>query len=245
MFTFNGVHANTHGLKVVTVDRSPLPAIENTLLEVPSINGAYFIKNRLKPRTIDITVKVIGTSEADLRTKVRNIGAWLYSKQPQVLQFDDENSKQYNAVVDTASVAETLKVGEGTIKFICPTPFAEGNVLNTVNLTANGTKELWVEGSADTLPVFTFTFTGVADYLYYEFSDAWGNVKGVTIGGSFKAGDVIKADHAKGYITLNGTNAMPMLSLNSDLFNLPSGASWLWVEPAVLTAKVEYKDRWL
>lgn len=170
MFTFNGVHANTHGLKVVTVDRSPLPAIENTLLEVPYTNGAYFVKNRLKPRTIDIDVKVIGTSEADLRTKVRNIGAWLYSKQPAVLKFDDETDRQYLAVVDATSLQEVLLLGEGNLRFLCPQPYAEATNPTYTALVA-GANTVTVGGNTEVPPTLhlnvgaTLSSIVITDYL--------------------------------------------------------------------------------
>lgn len=242
MFTFNGVHANTHGLKVVTVDRSPLPAIENTMLEVPNINGAYFIKNKLKTRTIEMDVNIVGTSEADLRTKVRNIGAWLYSKQPAELLFDDENSMQYKAVVDATSLQEVLKVGEGTLKFICPQPYAEALTETSVTLTSNANKAITVGGNTETFGTVTVTFTG-ATTNFTVTHVATG--KKVAITQVFKATDVLVIDFTKGYVTLNGTNAMPTVSLDSDFFALPTGAGNIHCTTYAGTATLKYKNRWL
>lgn len=242
MFTFNGIHANTYGVKVVTVDRSPLPAIDNTLLETPSRNGAYFVRNKVKQRDIQVDVKITGTSEADLRTKVRNIGAWLYSEYPQVLKFDDETDRQYLAVIDTASLKETLKVGEGSIKFICPTPYAEATTETSVTLTSNGTKAFTNSGTAETYGTITVTFTGATTNFTVTHV---GTGKKVQITQVFKAGDILVIDFAKGYVTLNGTNAMPTVSLDSDFYKLPKGANSLTCTTIAGTAVLKYKNRWL
>lgn len=247
MFTFNGIHANTYGVKVVTVDRSPLPAVENTLLNAPSRNGAYFVRNTIKEREINVDINLTGTSESDLRTKVRNIGAWLYSNQPQILKFDDEPDRQYLAVIDTASLEETLKVGQGQLKFICPNPYATALTDATTNFapTAIGNKTFTVGGNVRPYPVITFTFTAVATrVLYTQIID--GVTKRMDIQGSFKAGDVLVVDHNKGYITLNGTNAMPMLTLDSDFYPLNLGTATLYFAVAVpANAVLTYKNSWL
>lgn len=242
MFTFNGTHADTYGVKVVKADRSPLPAVSNTLLEVPARNGAYFVRNKLQARDIQIDIKVAGTSEDDLRSKARAIGAWLYTTAPQALIFDDEPDRQYLAVVDTATLAETLKVGEGQIKFKCPMPYAEALANTNVTLTSNGTKALTNSGTAEAYGTLTVNFTGATTNFTVTHV---GTGKKVQITSPFANTDVLVIDFAKGYVTLNGTNAMPTVSLDSDFFALPAGANSLTCTTFAGTATLAYKNRWL
>lgn len=242
MFNFNGVHANTHGLKVVEVDRSPMPAVVNTLLETPSRNGAYFVRNRIKQREIDVKVIVVGSTENDLRTKVRNIGEWLYVDQPQVLTFDDETDRQYLAIVDSASLTEVLKVGEGTLKFICPNPFAEAKVQSTKALTSNANTTVTVGGTAETYGTLTVTFTGATTNFRVRHNGTGARVQ---VTSPFKAGDVLVIDFSRGYVTINGSNAMPTVSLDSDFFALAKGSNVLNCTTFAGTATLTYKNRWL
>lgn len=168
MFTYNGTHANTYGLKVVTVDRSPLPAVENTLLEMASRNGAYFVRNKLKPREIELNVIVVGTNEDDLRSKTRNIGAWLYTQTPQPLIFDDEPTMQYLAVVDSTTLDEVLRIGEGTLKFIVPKGYAEAITPKFTALNDNGTTTVTNAGNHFTHPKIYATVQQAITTISFE-----------------------------------------------------------------------------
>lgn len=244
MFTFNGTHASTYGVKVVMVDRSPLPNVDNTLLDVPNRNGAYFVRTRLGVREIKATVKVIGASESELRSNVRAIGAWLRTKQPAPLVFDDEPSLQYMAIADGASIDEVLRVGEGDITFVCPTPYAIETTTNTQTLTPDATTNFAVGGNAPTYPVVTVTFTGSATDVVYS-NDNGGVTYLVHVTGTFVTGDVLVIDHSKGYVTLNDSNAMPMLTLDSEFFALESGTEYIHLDPLTATVDISFNNRWL
>ncbi|MDT2287333.1 phage tail family protein [Paenibacillus larvae] len=77
--------------------------------------------------------------------------------------FDDEPGKTYYAKISGDTQIDTLvSMGTGTIKFVCPDPYAYGArktlLLRTTSAVTNA-------GLADTYPVITAKFTKSTPYF--------------------------------------------------------------------------------
>ncbi|UOY92903.1 phage tail family protein [Ectobacillus sp. JY-23] len=243
MFTFNGIHASTYGIKVISVSRPPLPAIKNTFVEPPGRNGAYFAKSALSKREIAVKIKIKAISQAALRTNARNIAKWLHNNRLEApLIFDDEPDKVYIAITDGTDWEEIFRFGDGTIRFVCADPCAESSAATNITLTSNGNKIINVTGTSDVSPVITITFTGATTNLSIKHVEKNEVIKLVK---AFVSSDTLIIDCRKGFITLNGTNIMPALDLSSDFWSLYPGTNTINCTTFLGTMTLTYKDKWL
>lgn len=243
LFSYNGIHANTLGIRVIKITRHPLPTISNIYKE-QALNGLFFIRQKHTQREIEVEFNLIGATESNLRQLVSNIGSWLNTKKPASLIFDDTNTIEYFAVVESIEVDEELNIGTGTLKFICPDPYSYSTttteVSNTGNSTAQTSKAVSIAGNIDVYPIIEVTFTGTSTNFKYTLGSQFINI----ISG-FASGNVLVIDHEKNLVTINGVNKMSSLSLDSQFFELKPGANTVVFEKFSGTAKIKYKNRYL
>ncbi len=125
-FTYNNIKSSTYGIVAKTVTRPLLPVLRKRELVIPGRHGAYdFSDNTFENRIIELELKYIGTSFAELRTRARTIAAWLsgYSGNKNLI-FDDETDKYYVAkIYSEVGLQNLFKVGECKVLFECE-PFA-------------------------------------------------------------------------------------------------------------------------
>lgn len=237
-FTFDGVSST--GLLIDNkVTHAVLPPVSARLLQVPRRPGAYDVGSDLGAREIEVEVTVVGSSQADLRTKVRQIAGWLYQEELRPLVFADEPDKTYYARIDgVTDLNEVVNVGRGTITFLCPEPFAYG-ATKVQSLASD--PSVVNSGSFKTFPKITATFTASAPYF-----KVMNGTKSVLVNRSFAVGEVLEIDHQKNRVTVNGSRVMTSLDLSSEFFPLAEGTNLLTVDPPNKAAvTVEWAERWL
>jgi predicted phage tail component-like protein len=130
MFKLKDEHATVYFDKVLAVKRGMTAPSNPKLEQVSGKPGAYFFGTEEDVYEIEVEVFIKGTDREDLWAKVRRANAWLKSKVPVKLEFDDEPGFYYMVVcVDNLDFDEVLEYGFGTIRFIAPDPYRFGATL--------------------------------------------------------------------------------------------------------------------
>ncbi|MFA4885455.1 MAG: distal tail protein Dit [Desulfotomaculaceae bacterium] len=237
-FTFNGVSSTTHLIEN-KVHHTILAPLTSRNLKVPGRAGVYDFGVSTGAREIVIDVTIKGTSQADLRTKVRTIASWLFQDDLKPMVFSDEPDKTYYArVAGSTDLEQIVAVGQGAITFICPDPFAEGA---SVTQTFASGAAITNNGTAKIFPIFTVNFTGAAS----SFKVMKGTQQ-VYVNKSFVIGDVLVIDHRKALVTVNGLRVMDKVDLSTVFFYLGPGGTVLAFAPTTnLTVQVDFKEKWL
>jgi predicted phage tail component-like protein len=238
MFTFTYKGTSSQGLlKVLKVTRSVLPPSQLKTLEVDGRSGAYFISKKHGIKRIAFEVALISNSETDLRSDVRTLADFLDADKPEALVCSDEPDKTDFAILDgETDLDEIVKVGFGTINFICPDPYSQGNTIVTKNLVA-GSNSVTYNGTAPVYPTMTVTFT--ASVTSFEISNG---TKKMHIDASMGTTSTLVIDCNTGKITINNVLNLQTITLDSDFFPLVKGTQTLTVS-AYANVTLSYKER--
>ena len=221
-------------------NRQLLPEPNDRYVQVPGRQGAIHFPRELADRHIDLDCAFVGSSLADIRTKARDIAAWLRTTNRAELSFDDEQGKNYKGKLSAAVDFDHIgKMGQFSLSFVCE-PFAYGTEATT-NF-ANDSATVNNAGTCPTPAIIEATFTGDAS----EFKGTLGT-QYVRVVHGFVLNDTLKIDTGTGAVLINGTRAMDKLDWqNSIFFDLPVGASTLSITPTdKCTATVKHTPRWL
>jgi predicted phage tail component-like protein len=127
-FKFNGVESSSFNLICKSVKRPLLPAAKPKRLDPPNLSGVYnFPGLEYSTRELSMRIVYLGTSFSELRTRARDIAAWLSVREPNSwgeLIINDEPDKYYLArVEDEIDLSTMFEAGEAEIKFECQ-PYA-------------------------------------------------------------------------------------------------------------------------
>lgn len=124
-FSFNDVESSNFNLVCKSVKRPLLPAAKVNRIEIPGASGAYdFDDDSYDLRIITMQIAYIGTSYEELRTRARQIAAWLANNTWSRLIINDEPDKYYLAKVTSEIDLQSLwESGSADITFDCQ-PFA-------------------------------------------------------------------------------------------------------------------------
>ena len=239
-FTFNGVHCSTHGVVMRSKNRQLLPEPNDRYVQVPGRNGSILFPGELADRRIELDCAFVGSSLADIRTKARDIAAWLNTTDRASLSFDDETGKTYKAKLASAVDFDHIgRMGQFGLSFICePLAYGEQVTASFVSDSVTVTNA----GTFSALPIIEATFADIAS----EFKVTLGT-EYIRVVHDFEVNDILKIDTGTGAILINGTRAMDKLDWqNSRFFDLPVGESTLSITPTgKCTASVKYTPRWL
>jgi len=221
-------------------NRQLLPEPNDSYVQVPGRQGSILFPRELADRRIDIDCAFVEPSLADIRTKARDIAAWLHTDDRANLSFDDETGKTYRGKLASAVDFDHIgRMGQFSLTFICE-PLAYGE-----QVTANFASDSATVNNAGTFPtpaIIEATFTGAAS----EFKVTLGT-KYVRVVHDFEVNDTLKIDTGTGAILLNGSRAMDKLDWqNSRFFELAVGENTLSITPTgKCTATVKHTPRWL
>jgi predicted phage tail component-like protein len=125
-FTYNSISSRTYSIVAKSVNRPILPVLRKRELVVPGKHGTYdFQVNTFDKRIIEVELRYVGTSIAELRTRARQIAYWLSGfSGNKNLVFSDEPDKYYiGKIYSEIGLQSFLRRGEATIIFECQ-PFA-------------------------------------------------------------------------------------------------------------------------
>lgn len=221
-------------------NRQLLPEPNDRYVQVPGKPGSILFPGELADRRIEIDCAFVGSSLANIRTKARDIAAWLHTNDRANLSFDDEPGKNYKGKLSAAVDFDHIgKMGQFSLSFACE-PFAYGT-----EATTNFANDSATVNNAGTCPapaIIEATFTSAAT----EFKVTLGT-KYVKVAHIFAATNTLKIDTGTGAVLINGNRAMDKLDWqNSVFFELAVGNNTLSITPTgKCTATVKYTPRWL
>jgi len=221
-------------------NRQLLPETNDSYVQVPGRQGSILFPRELADRRIDIDCAFMDPSLADIRTKARDIAAWLNVTDRANLSFDDEPGKSYKGKLASAiDLDHAGRLGQFSLTFICE-PLAYGGQV-TADF-AGDSVTVTNAGTFSALPIIEATFTGAAT----EFKVTLGT-EYIRVVHDFVLNDTLKIDTGTGAVLINGTRAMDKLDWqNSRFFDLPVGESTLSITPTGrCTATVKHTPRWL
>lgn len=221
-------------------NRQLLPYPNDSYVQVPGRQGSILFPRELADRHIELDCAFVGSSLADIRTKARDIAAWLHTNDRANLSFDDEPGKNYKGKLSAAVDFDHIgKMGEFRITFLCE-PLAYGELVST-NF-ANDAATVTNAGTYQAQAIIEATFTGATS----EFKVTCGT-EYIRVVNNFVLNDTLKIDTGTGAILINGQRAMDKLDWqNSRFFALASGENALAITPVgICTATVKHIPRWL
>jgi predicted phage tail component-like protein len=221
-------------------NRQLLPETNDSYVQVPGRQGSILFPRELADRRIDIDCAFVEPSLADIRTKARDIAAWLNVTDRARLSFDDEPGKSYKGKLASAvDLDHTGRLGQFSLTFICePLAYGEQATASFVSDSVTVTNA----GTFSAPAIIEATFTDVAS----EFKVTLGT-EYIRVVHDFVLNDTLKIDTGTGAVLINGTRAMDKLDWqNSIFFELAAGANTLSIAPTgKCTASVKYTPRWL
>jgi predicted phage tail component-like protein len=161
--TFNGDNLSTY-IKATQVNRGIIPERENRTYRIPKKSGVFYDGYTYKEKVITVDFMVVN---ADLNAVRRALASMLDVEEPAQLVFSDEPTFYWMAVPDgEVNLEEILKVGTGTINFLCPKPWAYKTGESQFILTPGQTKlTVTNNGSAPTSPKFTVNFSADCGFV--------------------------------------------------------------------------------
>lgn len=163
-FRYNGIHSDTYSLVMKSIDRPLLPPLRKRDLTIPGRHGSYdFSGNTYDNRILSMEISYLGNSISALRSRAREISAWLSQTENKQLIFDDEPEKYYLAkIYDAISFENLFLIGKTTLGFECqPFAYSTSESNQTFNITADGQEITIVNsGSVETPQIITIRNTG-------------------------------------------------------------------------------------
>lgn len=221
-------------------NRQLLPEPNDRYVQVPGRQGAIHFPRELADRHIDLDCAFVEVTLPDLRTRAREIAAWLHTTNRAILSFDDEPGKHYKGkLLLSVDFSHLATMGEFRITFLCE-PLAYGELVST-NF-ANDAATVINAGTYQAQATIEATFTGATS----EFKVTCGT-EYIRVVNNFVLNDTLKIDTGTGAILINGQRAMDKLDWqNSRFFSLAVGQNALSITPTgKCTATVKHVPRWL
>lgn len=153
---FNGVQ-NPNFMKVRSIVHSALPPISSSTITVPGRAGSIDLqRNVIAERRIDVEILIISQDKNMLPKQLELLSKWLFHKEAKELVLGDNPNRKYYAKLDgNTDFSEILRVGQGTISFICTDPFIYGADREVVlpDLTTQEIVSVINNGNQETPPI--------------------------------------------------------------------------------------------
>lgn len=238
MMIFNGV--DTSSLINITKISGRGPLSQEVLwYNIPGRNGKLFIKKKIRERPIQVEFDLVGDSLEDIRLKIDTLNNILSTKAPVPIVFKDEVNITYYGILDgKPDWDEYLFIGSGSINIICPDPYKYGAEKSLTVSSAGVTNE----GTVETNPIFTVTFTAAANEFKILHQQTG---KFVRVIWNFVVGDKLVLDFTTRKITINNNVRMTVLDFSSNWFMLVPGSNKFTITPSsVATTTIKYRPRW-
>ena len=124
-FEFNSIESDEFDLVCSSVQRPVRPTLRTRYSEIADKHGAIdHGGNKYAPRPLKMHISYIGTNYLELRSRAREIRAWLSTEEWSPLIINDEPDKYYLArVYDLIDIDTFQRLGQCDITFLCQ-PFA-------------------------------------------------------------------------------------------------------------------------
>lgn len=222
-FTFDGVKSDTYFL-TNKIKLSVLPDLDFDTVKIAGRNGVIPFTSQLGAREFEVGVTIMGSSQADIRSKCRLIAKWLFTPTDRLLSFSDEPSISYYVRVKGAlDLTELANMGSTTIKFFASDPYGYGATKN--NSGASPNIIINNAGTAPTYPTFIVT-PSVSVSVISLTNNVTGKYLYIAGSGSpFTAGKAITIDMNRNYVKDNTTqnSLMAYVTVDTDFWALQVG----------------------
>lgn len=250
-FKFNNVESSVYNLICKSIKRPLLPAVKVRRIQLPNKSGVYdFDDNEYDLRLVTMRIMYIGNSYQELRTRARNIAAWLSVGTWSKLIINDEPDKYYLAkITEAVDLTSLWESGTADLTFDCQ-PFAYAVAERALITTATSTKN------------FVFTNPGSRIINNKSPQGAKFNIK---ITGSFTTltlslngrtlaypeavtSGILEIDNVEMEVTLDGVNKFNVLTGDTDSFlSVISGSNTLNINGTGLNVSVaiNYIPMWI
>ena len=207
-------------------NRQLLPEPNDSYVQVPGRQGSILFPRELADRKIEIDCAFVEKSLPDLRTRAREIAAWLHTTDRAILSFDDEPNIYYRGkLAGKVDLEHIGKMAQFSLIFRCE-PFVYGGEENQIFVGDSAAVDN--QGTTEILPRFTVTFTDTAAEWKVTNQDS----DYVRVVNNFTIGDTMEVNCKTGAILINGTRAMDKLDWqNSRFFALREGKNSLAIAP--------------
>lgn len=173
--SFGGVDLSAYGLTVRNGPLSLMASTDLALITIPNSDRAVASEPYYQPRTISLDCVVVGSSFADLKSKLDSIAKALGSRELASLALDSMPDRYWMVWRrGEASVTITGSVASLGLEFVAPEPFAfKSGAASTGSMTwpDAGELSLLVGGSARTWPVLEFVAAAPTSAVIVEHSD--------------------------------------------------------------------------
>lgn len=242
--TFNGVHSDSFGLIMKTVQRSAGASLRQKEVVIPGRDGAFVFPYKKRDNKTHIArFTYTATNMTDIRQKERQIGAWL-SAQEAPLIFDDEPDIVYLAT----AYAEIIPTEDGfarsvDIEFVCQ-PFGFATEKEGVERYITGAHQESIDYVGTQLiglgsqqgSFFVVEIEGSFTSIQVSINDTTISFDTALTGGK------ITIDNTNGTIELDGENIINEAEFNN-FFTLYPGDNLLQVDGVGLDCyvRVRYK----
>lgn len=200
--------SSTFDLLCDVVYRPILPQMNHRTVDLEFKSGVIdFGKNKNSTRNITIRLGYDSDNELELRTRAREIAAWLNSSKWEKLIIGDEPDKYYLArVYNEIDLESFITIGECYVTFECQ-PFAYRVFDTGEDLTWEEANFPWVIADTPWLMSMAYTFTATK-----ETSFVFNNP-------GTKEIDIYSPQGSKSLIKINGSWSTLSLSMNGKTLN--------------------------
>ena len=206
--------------------RPILPESNDSYVQIPGRQGSILYSQGLYDRYIELDCAYVGEDLPDLRTRAREIAAWLYTEDREILSFDDEPNVYYRGkLAGKVDLEHIGKMAQFTLVFRCE-PFVYGGEENQTFVSDAAAVDN--QGTLETFPRFMATFINAVG----EWKVANQDGDYIKVVHDFEIGDTLEVNCKTGAILINGTRAMDKLDWqNSRFFALREGENSLAIAP--------------
>jgi predicted phage tail component-like protein len=167
--TFNGTHNSQYPITIKSKKRPFFAPINLTFQYIQGRPGALLQSKETDILTIPVDVLIEGIDSSDYRKVLRDVKGWLITDQAKELVFDDDPSITYFGILSgKTDLDELVRIGEGTIYFICPDSYEYGSerrqIINDPTVT-NENPLITNTGTTETFPRFKATIQKPITFL--------------------------------------------------------------------------------
>lgn len=261
MWTVNGVNPNTYGLKVSGVPGwETAPQLDYSTQQVPGRAGNILLRPapQIGARRLSVEAMVVGTSNADMLTKLDQLKA-LFSSPSLAVIMDNRPTRQITCRLDgpfnvdpgdASMIQRKLPV---SFMLVADDPWWYDTALTTVaGISAAGTGTAMPLGTGPVWPVITSTFNGaIAAFTATLYNSAGVVIGSITITNAFVNTDVLVIDMTNKTVKINGVNQLTKITAG-DFFALDAAKDGNYLTsawPSILktatnVVDVTYKKAW-
>ena len=239
-FTFGGSDLARH-LCGLTVERSLLPPVEVSTVDVPSADGLLLGGRRLKPLEITVRGALRADTAEEVATARHALGRVLNSPGTRRLALPDEPGLYYDALVSgSTELSRAYERPTATITFLVPDACAWSCDERAERLADGVATTVLVGGNAQTWPRLECAPTGTEASLVrgateHDDRGATYGIDGLSVGGRYVA------DMAAQRTTQGATELFP--ELGYEYFGIGPGSTTLTLAGA--TGTLFWRERWV